>query len=131
MKKTFKCQSYDIVYIAVIGMAVLLSCFFPQNLGALERGTPLKEYLGEQWDYKRDFRGNCVNGITQTPKGYLWLATDVGVFRFDGTTFEALRFEDGTIQSNMWIGCIAADRSGTIWAGSAGEWSNTWKTAIN
>ena len=55
---------------------------------------------------------NCYFTI-QDRKGYIWVATDAGVSRFDGKTFETFSIDDG-LPDNQIIR-INEDRSGRIW----------------
>lgn len=55
-----------------------------------------------------------VNWILQDKSGYLWLATNGGVCRFDGHHFRVFNAKDGMQEANT--ACIAEDRNGEIWA---------------
>lgn len=65
----------------------------------------------------RDGAPTSIREITQTRDGYLWLATAVGLFRFDGVRFE--RFEGAgdarLLSSNIF--CLYAGSSGDLWIG--------------
>lgn len=59
-----------------------------------------------------------VNSILQDKKGFLWLATDDGLNRYDGYSFKIYRNdpEDTASLSNNYIWSICEDQSGMIWA---------------
>ena len=64
---------------------------------------------------------NYVPAIAQTGDGYLWLATQEGIVRFDGARFVV--FSAGTIPelgSND-IDALAADAGGGLWIGTRGS----------
>jgi ligand-binding sensor domain-containing protein len=60
---------------------VLLWC--PHAL-ALNPSVDVSQYAHTAWTYRDGFVQGGVNAIAQTPDGYLWLATQSGVVRFDG-----------------------------------------------
>ncbi|MCW5960241.1 MAG: hypothetical protein KIS76_08755 [Pyrinomonadaceae bacterium] len=81
------------------------------------RLTALAAELGfDVWTTADGLPQNSVNGIVQTPDGYLWLATYDGLARFDGVRFTI--FDKGNspgIINNRFVG-IYADRAGAVWA---------------
>ncbi|MCE3259991.1 MAG: hypothetical protein K0S12_1632, partial [Bacteroidetes bacterium] len=56
-----------------------------------------------------------VSGIVQDKDGYLWIATESGVSKFDGKDFVNYTTENGLADNN--VSCIFQDRSGIIWLG--------------
>lgn len=56
---------------------------------------------------------NNINRIFQDTKGYLWIATDEGLSRFDGYTFE--NYGRGHGLGTSFISDIVADREGRLW----------------
>jgi len=59
----------------------------------------------------------AVNGMASDHAGFLWLATENGVFRFLGSGFERFGPEQGIAEQN--VHDIFADPSGALWAGTA------------
>ncbi|MGB1317832.1 MAG: ligand-binding sensor domain-containing protein, partial [Flavobacteriales bacterium] len=59
--------------------------------------------------------GIQVNDIAQDEKGYLWVATNSGVSRFDGNSFVNYREKDG-LGENI-CSAIFCDKQGRIWVG--------------
>ena len=45
------------------------------------------QYIRDRWEKSRGFVAGQVYGITQTQDGYLWIATEKGIVRFDGLRF--------------------------------------------
>lgn len=56
---------------------------------------------------------NSCYFILQDKKGYIWVASDAGVSRFDGKVFENFSIDDG-LPDNQIIR-LNEDRSGRIW----------------
>lgn len=79
-----------------------------------DQSTPLRF---DSWQGDREFKGRSIFSLTQGPQGYLWIGSDLGVFRFDGKTFTRLKFEFAdnsapldfiwelsVINDHLWIG---------------------------
>jgi hypothetical protein len=48
-----------------------------------------RDYLVDVWDTERGLPSSLVASLAQTPQGYLWVATQNGLLRFDGLRFVA------------------------------------------
>ena len=57
-------------------------------------GKALNTYSRETWTTRDGLPHNQVNGITQTPEGYLWFATWEGLVRYNGQEFRTYGPED-------------------------------------
>jgi signal transduction histidine kinase/ligand-binding sensor domain-containing protein len=55
--------------------------------------------------------------LAQTPDGYLWLASDAGLFSFDGMKFQQFKQQDGPELRNDAVSAILVDRTGDLWVG--------------
>ncbi len=53
--------------------------------------------------------------LTQSTDGYLWVATAGGVFRFDGTRFEAIPVPQLSRRSSDFFYVLCAARDGSVW----------------
>lgn len=74
--------------------------------------TPLPDQKYQSWT-NEDGAPAGAAVIAQVPDGYLWIGTDVGLFRFDGVSFERLpNFE---LPGSAGIRNIVVDRRGTVW----------------
>ena len=56
-----------------------------------------KEYFSESWTTHSGLPVNHINQVYQTPDGYLWLATFIGLLRFDGVDF--VEFNSGNTEN--------------------------------
>ena len=78
---------------------------------------------GQQY-YFRKYTGDdglsqlSAEAVFQDRAGYMWVATQAGLNRYDGHAFEIFSVSDGL--PNDWINAIAQDDSGGIWVGSNG-----------
>lgn len=67
--------------------ALVLACA-ASTAGAFEQKR-LENYAREVWTTRDGLPHNQVNGIAQTPEGYLWFATWEGVVRYNGQEFRS------------------------------------------
>ena len=73
----------------------------------------------QAWSTEEGLPEASVHQVFQSLDGYLWLATEGGVARFDGSAFRVLRHEtDPAFVSND-ISAIVQDSSGVLWFGTA------------
>ncbi len=63
---------------------------------------------------------NQVLDVIQDKNGFIWLATDDGLNRFDGYSFKIYRHiqKDSTSLSDNSLWCLFEDRDGFIWIGT-------------
>ncbi|MCP4216779.1 MAG: helix-turn-helix domain-containing protein [bacterium] len=74
----------------------------------------------QHWTIEDGLPMNSVLAITQTPDGYLWLGTEMGLVRFDGVHFELLNRDNTPAFTNNLVICLEVDRQGTLWIGTRG-----------
>jgi ligand-binding sensor domain-containing protein len=68
-------------------------------------------WMSRAWQTEEGLPGNTVVGVAQTPDGFLWVATESGLARFDGVRFQ----ETAPLRNpNM---TFLADRRGRLWLG--------------
>ncbi|HSI87886.1 MAG TPA: two-component regulator propeller domain-containing protein, partial [Pyrinomonadaceae bacterium] len=67
------------------------------------------------WNTENGLPQNSVNGIAQTPDGYIWLATFDGLARFDGVRFKIFRKHDTPELSTNRISRLFVDEQGRLW----------------
>lgn len=63
--------------------------------------------------------GDNVYGIQQDNNGFIWIATETGVSRFDGTSFKTFITKDGLPGND--IPWLLADSKNRILPGKAGK----------
>ena len=105
------------VSLAVLWLVVAL---WPISAPALDPSKALTQYILDRWEAEDGLPQNSVMGIAQTPEGYLWLATQEGIARFDGVNFTVFNRENTPAIGNNNIRCLMASRNGTLWIGTNG-----------
>ena len=106
---------------------VLLASFFalalPPPAFAIATGAdgePLPSYRLEFWQNEQGLPQNTVASIAQTPDGYLWLATQEGLVRFDGVRFQIFLAKNAPGLASNSIFRLLAAKNGTLWIGTDG-----------
>lgn len=80
--------------------------------------VPLSEdYVLKVWEMDDGLPNNTVTGITQTPDGYLWLATNAGLSRFDGVRFTLFPRTSSPEFSTSVPYKLRCSREGDLWIG--------------
>lgn len=97
----------------------VLSLFLrPFSLFSLDPNKKLTQYIQDRWDIQQGLPQNSVLSITQTGDGYLWLATEEGLVRFDGKQFRVFeKTEIEQLPGNR-ITALSVDRGGNPWIGT-------------
>ncbi len=91
-----------------------LVCLIPSSLPA-----QVTRHFGHQaWTTEDGLPQNSVHQVLQTHDGYLWIATEGGLARFDGLSFTVFRHEDQPGFPSDDIACLAEDTEGTLWIGT-------------
>src|SRR5215831_19106369 len=85
---------------------------------ALDPALDVSQYAHTAWRVRDGFPEGEVNSIAQTPDGYLWLGTDLGLLRFDGVKSVLWRPPaDQHLPSDATFTLLGA-RDGTLWIGT-------------
>ena len=75
------------------------------------------QYGFEVWTVDNGMPENEIRGITQTPDGYLWIATFNGLARFDGVHLTLFNRETAGLLSNQ-FGTMLQGKAGDLWLDS-------------
>jgi len=91
---------------------------------AQERGEHAESSISRAWGHQfwtseNGLPQNSVHRILQTRDGYLWIATEGGVARFNGIQFTIFNQENNPAFTSNDTCCLAEDRSGALWIGTS------------
>ncbi len=117
MRKT--CGIPSVLTGAALWLSVLLPAGAEEN-SPVASTTPLSQYTVRSWQTDEGLPHNLVRAITQTPDGYLWLGTRLGLARFDGIHFTSFDSHNTPALSNPNVSALAVDQDGSLWAGTYG-----------
>jgi signal transduction histidine kinase/streptogramin lyase len=88
---------------------------------ALDGARPMSHYIRDQWGSDKGFPGGPVYAITQSADGYLWIAAEKGLVRFDGLAFRLLEPRGTTTSAGPTVLGVAAAADGSVWARLRGQ----------
>lgn len=71
----------------VVAVAVFGTLLICPTAGALDPFVPIHHYTQQQWDTADGLPQSSPQAIVQDSPGYLWIATQEGLARFDGVRF--------------------------------------------
>ena len=98
-------------------LSILAIALYSPNSQALNPDWQLSQYGHRAWKIEDGFLGSVVNALAQDKKGYLWIGTDKGLFRFDGIRITEWNPPDGS-QLSWGIISLLPDRDGSLWIGT-------------
>jgi len=93
----------------------LLVCV-PGRAHALDPERAMSQYIRDRWESDRGYPGGAVYGMAQTPDGYLWIAAEKGLVRFDGLTFLLAEPRLTPRDFGPTVLGVAAAPDGSVWA---------------
>ena len=96
-------------------LAVLTMVCFAASANALSSNKAISEFIRDRWDAGAGFPGGRVNAFAQTPDGYLWIATEKGLVRFDGLNFVLIEHSESTTVPFGPVLGLALDANGSLW----------------
>jgi signal transduction histidine kinase/ligand-binding sensor domain-containing protein len=91
---------------------------FASNLQALDPNKSLAQYSRTVWTQAQGLHQETIRALAQTKDGYLWLATDEGLVRFDGYSFSTFNKINSDLQDDS-ITALTASSDGSLWIGTA------------
>ncbi len=103
--------------LALLAFVSLILSLLPAR--ALDPAQPLRQYGQQLWQTDNGLPQNTVHAIRQTRDGYIWLATDGGLVRFDGVDFTLFDKRSAPAMRSNLIGALAETGDGTLWAATA------------
>ena len=80
----------------------------------------IKSQTGQFFSADR-FSSSLINDLCQDSQGYLWVATDYGLNRYDGYQFQTFLHKeaDGTSLSDNMVVTLLCDNDGRLWVGTS------------
>jgi signal transduction histidine kinase/ligand-binding sensor domain-containing protein len=100
---------------ACLGACALVVCLCVPT-SALDSERDISQYLRNRWGSAQGFPGGPVHGITQSEDGYLWIAAERGLVRFDGLTFRLFQPSAQSPGTGPTVLGVSPDQDGSVWA---------------
>ncbi|MFC3711236.1 two-component regulator propeller domain-containing protein [Sphingoaurantiacus capsulatus] len=98
---------------ALAGVLLLLAV--ASSIPARAAGNAFEQIRHFSW--QSDGAPANVQGVAQSPDGFLWLATATGLYRFDGISFDRIPLEGGDSGQSLQVASVAAAPNGDVWIG--------------
>ncbi len=101
---------------------------------ALDPSTPLADLSSQAWVLENGLPQNTVQALAQSSQGYVWVGTEAGLARFDGSSFRIFDSSTAPQLTSSDIRCLLAARDGALWIGTAeglARWKNGTMTAFS
>ena len=90
----------------------------PTPAHALDPNRPTASYLRTTFTVEDGLSSNVVNATLQTREGFLWIATDAGLNRFDGRHFTPIYFRGTKLTPQGNVSSLAEGPDGDLWIGT-------------
>jgi diguanylate cyclase (GGDEF)-like protein len=97
-----------------IGLIRVLACWL-----AFTAVLPAQQYVFRAFRQAEGLKNLAVNSIATDRSGFLWIATENGVYRFLGSGFERYGAEQGIAEIDF--SDVISDPNGTIWVATNGN----------
>jgi len=81
---------------------------------------PLRGYAVDVWNSANGLPQNTAAAITQSSDGYLWIGTQAGLARFDGSNFEILNKQNRPGLADPEVRGLLARADGSVWIATGG-----------
>src|SRR5580658_9160227 len=106
------------IRVAIRGLLVILFVVAASPCPALNPTLLPTQYVADNWQIADGLPQSTVQAFARTPDGYLWMGTQEGLARFDGTRFTV--FEPGSESAipDKNISALHVDKAGTLWIGT-------------
>lgn len=91
---------------------------------ALAPDKAFHQYVRDVWSIEEGLPQITVNAVAQGPRGYIWVATQAGIARFDGVRFSVFHPANSPEIPGIFVRDLMFDRQGRLWIG-------TYKGAAN
>ena len=113
-----------------LGILALVLCVFPaiaRSATKLVSSPDISQYAHSAWTAQHgSFRGGII-AVAQTTDGYLWVATNFGLLRFDGVRFVEWKTPQGDPLPEG-VEALLGTRDGSLWIGGKGL--ARWKDGV-
>jgi signal transduction histidine kinase/ligand-binding sensor domain-containing protein len=99
--------------VQLIGALLMAAVFLPSTAGAAGATRPLAHYTHQRWSEESD-PPRPVAALAQDRRGYLWIGSAAGLFRFDGIRFELISAGVDLVTHGA-PSAILVRRNGEVW----------------
>jgi ligand-binding sensor domain-containing protein len=77
--------------------------------------TPITQYNIRSWSAKDGLPNDKIIAVYQSAQGYIWLASQEGLVRFDGARFETFDKKNTPVFPHSQVTALIEDKDSTLW----------------
>src|SRR5579863_5384205 len=110
--------SRPLLWGASVRFLILLSVA-AKSILAVDPNQPATSYIRTTFTVEDGLSSNVVNAILQTRDGFLWIATDAGLDRFNGRHFTPIYFRGPRSTPQGIVRSLAEGPDGDLWIGTS------------
>src|SRR5215813_3957987 len=99
----------------VVLLAAFVCLMCDSTARAVDPRKPLSQYTHTVWQTDSGLPQNTIHRVIQTQDGYIWLATDGGLVRFDGIQFTVFDKQNTPVFKSNQIRNLFEDSRGSLW----------------
>jgi len=103
--------------LSLITIATLFFMLEAPPASGLDPSLDMNQYAHTAWTSRDGFSMGAIFSIAQTPDGYLWLASEFGLYRFDGVRAVRWQAPAGQQMPDKPYALLVG-RDGTLWIGT-------------
>jgi len=111
-----------------IFILLFLLCFFPSKI----LFSQSSQFEFRHIDANDGLTAPSIHSIVKDKQGFIWLATSIGLYRYDGYKFKEYRSNPAnlnSLSSNLLTGQLFLDQSGDLWIGTKDRGLNCFNIA--
>jgi ligand-binding sensor domain-containing protein len=102
----------------LFALFLCLAAAFPA--AALDPNRLVTQYVHQSWGVEDGLPQSTAQAVLLSHEGYLWIATQEGLARFDGVRFQVFDRKHTPGIRNDFFTSLAEEPSGVLWAGTLG-----------
>ncbi len=87
-------------------------------VGGLNELCAQDNFLLRRWSSEDGLNWGDIKAVARTPDGFLWIATDLGLVRFDGNQFQPLNARQFPVPAEDRAASLLVDHQGQLWVGT-------------
>jgi ligand-binding sensor domain-containing protein len=87
-------------------------------LCAMPSWASITDYVVKQWNIKDGLPSQSLKSVVQDQQGYMWVGTQFGLSRFDGTTFTNYNTQNSPFLPSNGVNKLLIDSNGYLWVGT-------------
>lgn len=113
-------RNYALIFKLTLALALTASaCLVARGVApAPERSSA--SYHSQTWTTEQGLPGDTVRAVAQTRDGYLWVATQAGLARFDGVRFKVFGKQNEPAFRTDECNVLLEGSDGSLWIGTIG-----------